>query len=136
MRARRKAAALLLLAGVIACADVTHIETIARSTASVELDAFSGRPNPVWQMTETEARDVAARLQYLAPSSDTLPQATLGYRGFYLRDDDSVLYITRGLVAVVKDGRASRVYRDMLGVEGALKRQARARSYGGIVDSR
>jgi hypothetical protein len=52
----------------------------------VELDAFSGRPNPSWRLSDTEAAEFARLIAGLAPasggSSPHLPG--LGYRGFQL----------------------------------------------------
>lgn len=50
----------------------------------VELDAFSGRPNPRWALTEEQARgllDLLLSLPAAAPPASGSP-AGLGYRGF------------------------------------------------------
>jgi hypothetical protein len=134
---RRNVIMVLALLSAAACSESTGSEPVALSQASVELDAFSGLPNPVWEMTPAEARDVEARLRNLAPTADTLPMTRLGYRGFYIRGTDGrELYVTHGLIAVMESGRATQVYRDVADAESALKRQARARSYGSIVDVR
>ena len=52
----------------------------------VELDAFSGRPNPRWRLSDSEAAELVRLIAGLAPapggSSPHLPG--LGYRGFQL----------------------------------------------------
>ena len=52
----------------------------------VELDAFSGRPNPRWQLSEGEAAELARLIAGLEPAAGTRSPAppALGYRGFRL----------------------------------------------------
>lgn len=55
----------------------------ARIVATVELDIFSGRPNPTWNLSEEQTRALMALIEELPPGT---PQAEspqgLGYRGF------------------------------------------------------
>lgn len=54
----------------------------------VELDVFSGRPNPTWALTGAEADDIVGRLQQVVrgqSSPGPLPTPGMGYRGFVLR---------------------------------------------------
>jgi len=53
----------------------------------VELDALSGRPNPRWQLTESEAAELAQLIAGLEPAQGTRSPAPpgLGYRGFRLK---------------------------------------------------
>ncbi|CAM5663369.1 hypothetical protein [Streptomyces purpurascens] len=66
----------------------------------VELDVFSGRPNPRWRLDD-EARTTFHRLMAgLGPAA--APAATppgLGYRGFVVEDGDQTYRIFGGLVA-------------------------------------
>ena len=57
---------------------------IWRVVLKVELDIFSGRPNPQWDLTETEEAELLLKLRALpiATGRCTIPQ--LGYRGFLL----------------------------------------------------
>jgi hypothetical protein len=58
----------------------------------VELDAFSGRPNPSWQLGPTEATEFLARLRALPSVSGRLPSNDgLGYRGFVVTADGASL---------------------------------------------
>ena len=50
----------------------------------IELDAFSGRPNPVWTLTDEEARELQALLA-AATEPVAAPSEALGYRGFVVR---------------------------------------------------
>ncbi|MCP3137654.1 hypothetical protein [Pyxidicoccus xibeiensis] len=58
---------------------------------TVELDIFSGRPNPKWTLSEREVRQLAERIR--ADPSLLLPldadTGGLGYRGFVLRAEDT-----------------------------------------------
>lgn len=53
---------------------------------TVELDVFSGRPNPQWVLTDDERQRVEELLRGLPEGTDPGPGATtgLGYRGFVL----------------------------------------------------
>jgi hypothetical protein len=67
----------------------------------VELDAFSGRPNPRWDLSEGDAKEVARLLAALeaAPGGPAFRSPGLGYRGFRLEGSDGVTYEAyRGLV--------------------------------------
>jgi len=71
----------------------------------VELDAFSGRPNPRWMLTEAQAMEFLALLRKLSPAQVGLPTSSgLGYRGFILRANGGALgpyeevRINRGIV--------------------------------------
>lgn len=53
----------------------------------VELDVFSGRPNPRWRLDANDQAWLRARLATLAPSAEALaPPPDLGYRGFAWSD--------------------------------------------------
>src|SRR5687768_9671188 len=112
-----RAMVLLFTAALVACGG-TRTEPVILTNATVELDAFSGRPNPTWQMTQAETRDVEARLRDLPSTTEQLPESTLGYRGFYIRNGDGQrVYVTHGLVAFMEDEQRSRVFRDANDIE-------------------
>jgi hypothetical protein len=49
----------------------------------IQLDAFSGRPNPTWSLNDEEAGEFLARFKALKTSdSRRTPYDGLGYRGF------------------------------------------------------
>ncbi len=78
----------------------------------VELDAFSGRPNPRWVLTPAEATEFFSLLGRLRPDSrDARVPDQLGYRGFVVRADREEIRVFRETVftrqGVVADpGRA------------------------------
>lgn len=55
------------------------------SAVEVELDVYSGRPNPSWTLGPTEAADFLGRLAALPAAAPHEPQTPLGYRGFVVR---------------------------------------------------
>jgi hypothetical protein len=50
-------------------------------TMQVEIDLFSGRPNPVWNLTDAEVSTLRARLESLPTASPAALPDRLGYRG-------------------------------------------------------
>jgi len=53
----------------------------------VELDIFSGRPNPRFELDEHATRELRLLLRRLVPSTATPPEPPgLGYRGFIWMD--------------------------------------------------
>ncbi len=59
-------------------------------TMKVELDMFSGRPNPTWNLTREETATLAAMLQQLPPAPAPAGEPRLGYRGFLLSNPERV----------------------------------------------
>ncbi|MCS7479852.1 hypothetical protein ACFFQW_18965 [Umezawaea endophytica] len=64
----------------------------------VELDIFSGRPNPTWTLPDAEATAFRERLDALAGTASGQVANNLGYRGFVVRTGDEVVTVQRGLV--------------------------------------
>lgn len=50
----------------------------------VEIDLFSGRPNPVWELTDAEVSELQARLDSLPAGVPTALPEVLGYRGLHV----------------------------------------------------
>ena len=104
----------------------------------VELDVFSGRPNPRWPLTPEEAEDLSARISRLAPVSGTRDVPTgLGYRGFNVYSATTGapqlwLYVGRGVVRVTERNQI-RNCSDTEGIEELLRQQAIANGYGALV---
>jgi hypothetical protein len=48
----------------------------------VELDLFSGVPNPCWELSAEERGELRARLKHLRPAAPPGVGDVLGYRGF------------------------------------------------------
>ena len=100
----------------------------------VEVDLFSGRPNPAWTLDADEAREVGALLAALAPADVRAPREDLlGYRGVLVSGVESWmdgcgdLRVARGAAAADCFGRA-RTYADPgRALERRLLESARAR---------
>jgi hypothetical protein len=74
-----------ILSAIALCLGPCQTEAEATSL-QVELDAFSGRPNPRWELTDTQAAEFLARLRSLQPTKDShRANEGLGYRGFVVR---------------------------------------------------
>ncbi|MBF6213693.1 hypothetical protein IU433_28400 [Nocardia puris] len=91
---------------------------------SVELDLFSGRPNPAWTLTAPQARELARLLDDLPPTDRRADPPGLGYRGFAVTGTlDCTVYA--GIVTFPKGRRAE----DAHGAERWLTDLARARGW-------
>ena len=70
----------------------------------VELDIFSGMPNPTWSLTDEEEDSFVKRLAALAPSSSSQLSGNLGYRGFIVQcmqgDNLQLIRIQKGTVQI------------------------------------
>jgi len=123
-----------LLAG---CATTTASEGMRVDEAKVELDAFSGRENPSWQLTENERSELAKRLDDLRPATGaSWPAPQLGYRGFKVEVKLAGVQAPRmvdvgfGLVVVrVGNSDVPTFYLDDKDLESFLAEQAKARGF-------
>lgn len=73
--------------------------------AMVELDIFSGRPNPSWALTEDQLRAVVDRVTSLTTVASGSLAAPLGYRGFIVYLDGgsgarTVVTVQSGVVRI------------------------------------
>lgn len=67
----------------------------------VEIDIFSGRPNPRWRLSEPETARITRLLGSLEPATGGPPPGPpgLGYRGVRLRDSNGLTWSAyRGFV--------------------------------------
>lgn len=60
-------------------------ERLSPDTATVEVDLYSGRPNPAWSLPPEEAARLVERIDGLAPADEAEPPGRLGYRGLRFR---------------------------------------------------
>jgi len=129
----------LLIAATIGCAAPPESK-VGATDAIVELDAFSGRPNPRWVLSESDAMELAERLRALSPAATTeLPPDVLGFRGFRIHNPDGDagipehVYISHdGVVMVGSEPGDAKYYRDNGGARQWLKADARKRGHGGV----
>ena len=116
--------AALAVAIAAGCAD--------RDSVRVELDVFSGRPNPHWELPQSEASEIAEKLASLPQVDVQVHIPGLGYRGFLLHTDNQAIRVYRGYVIRERDGRAT-TYRDTADLETQLTATAHAHGYGNVI---
>jgi hypothetical protein len=72
----------------------------------VEVDIFSGMPNPTWILTNAEADKFVKQLAALSRTSATELSGNLGYRGFIVQCTDGatkqLIRIQTGIVHISK----------------------------------
>jgi hypothetical protein len=72
----------------------------------VELDIFSGMPNPTWSLTTAQANDLLDQLAALPPASPLELSGHLGYRGFIVQVEEGaereVIRVQAGAVQITK----------------------------------
>ena len=100
----------------------------------VELDIFSGRPNPSWQLSPERAAELAAKLQGLSEKTQPAQDPGLGYRGFTLRDGSRTVRIFQGRVTT-QSQTPPVTYKDTAGIESDLIAEARKQGYAELVDT-
>jgi hypothetical protein len=65
----------------------------------VELDVFSGRPNPRWELDEQRTQELRQLVRRLTPAREAAPEPPgLGYRGFVYSDAGGQVRVYRGYV--------------------------------------
>jgi hypothetical protein len=76
----------LLLVSLSGHADLAQSQLgQAHMTATVEIDIFSGRPNPEWTLSEADTAVMVSKLSGLQKAAAGLRSAHLGYRGLVVR---------------------------------------------------
>jgi hypothetical protein len=108
----------------------------ASMTVDVELDAFSGRPNPRFTVTGGDATEVRQKMANLPKADRKMPDVGLGFRGF-------VVHLPRGTKPLPEDRvrvfsglieSGGQVYRDVHELESLLRDKATAAGYSEIVN--
>lgn len=114
-------------------------------TIKVELDVFSGRPNPSWTLTPEESQDLLKEIQSL-PNTDIkadLAEEGLGYRGVLLtiqsdskasESDFTSFRICQGLVNATNN-KSNVDFRDVNELEKSLLEQAKQKGFKELVES-
>ncbi len=99
---------------------------------NVELDAFSGRPNPRWTLEASTAAEVASMLKSLPTTPPVTLESRLGYRGFILHGGDYTATVFDGLVRL-DNGGESHWFKDTAGIEAALRADAAKHGFSSIM---
>ena len=106
--------------------------TPVAETMEIELDAFSGRPNPKWLDSPERAASVSRALSSLTEAPARPEPDHLGYRGFIIRQAGLHARVYGGYVTVTTSG-ATRTFFDAAGLELELIDDASERGFGDIV---
>lgn len=79
--------------------------TMCAAPASVELDVFSGQPNPTWNLSESQCAEIQQHIDRLPETAGESLQSppALGYRGFVIHYENpqgvrESIRIYRGIV--------------------------------------
>jgi hypothetical protein len=119
-----------ILALVCAVGCTSHTERA--DPMEIELDVFSGRPNPTWVVSPELAASVSRALSSL-PAAPARPEpGHLGYRGFIIRQSELSARVFDGHVIVTTNG-TPRTFADSAGLEQQLIDDARQRGFADII---
>ena len=98
----------------------------------VELDAFSGRPNPEWTLSGEKASRLLEKIASLPEAEDAPHPPGLGFRGFVLRSGGRSIRVF-GARVVIESAGVVKIYRDTAGILTELAGDARERGFEAIV---
>ena len=112
----------------IACAGSN---TEGANPLEIELDAFSGRPNPTWIASPERSAAMSRALSSLPDAPGRPEPDHLGYRGFILRQQGLRARVYGGHVTVTANG-ATRTFVDSAGLEQQLIADASQRGFAGV----
>jgi hypothetical protein len=107
---------------------------------SIELDVFSGRPNPSWELNPSESGELLKQLSLLPEADKNKAEFFdgLGYRGFVITVQAAdtaaspVIYrVFKRFILINND----KVFSDKDSVEKKLMEQARNKGFADLVDS-
>jgi hypothetical protein len=91
-----------LLNGPLLIRDLQHPTLRVQMTAvEVEIDIFSGMPNPTWTLSEADAAVFLSKLSGLQETAARPRSTKLGYRGLVVRipqQGDREIYIQNGVI--------------------------------------
>jgi hypothetical protein len=99
---------LMFLVTLLGCS----VTALGDKKMQVEVDMFSGRPNPHWELTVQESQEFTQRFQSLsADRGEGTVNEGLGYRGLIVRESgeevegDREIVISNGLVVARGNGK-------------------------------
>jgi hypothetical protein len=124
---------LVLVTALLISACAGETSSFELRNPEVELDAFSGRPNPRWTPTASERNALGARLRALPATTRRVRAGGLGFRGFYIHDAGLRIQVSQGRVVIERANGELETFEDRHGLLNLLIEQASQRGYGGIV---
>ena len=101
----------------------------------IELDVFSGRPNPRWVASPERAASISRGLSSLRDAPARPEPDHLGYRGFVIRQSGLRARVYGSYVHVTANG-TTRTFVDSAGLEAQLMADAGERGFGELVKKR
>jgi hypothetical protein len=115
-------------------------KTKQEMTITIELDIYSGRPNPSWKMDVKQTNDLLQKLAklYTLPKAELDVQDGLGYRGFIIKvvDDNKkdeapiIVKVFHGIIKIDDN-----LFEDTILLEKNLLNQAKQNGYKNIIES-
>jgi hypothetical protein len=108
-------------------------------TARVNIDLYSGRPNPSWDLSSDETIRLLSLVEALTPTGTAPPSDGLGYRGVTVTVQTTPVQtfaVANGFVQVKEEGKALRFLHDpQRSVERWLLETGRGRLEADLLDS-
>jgi len=101
---------------------------VKSSSLEVELDVFSGRPNPRWTLAAPEADRLRRQIRSLRSSAPEQHIPDLGFRGFIVHDAAGSVRVFRKTV-IVPAARPRRFLLDTPHIEDTLFDEATRRGF-------
>jgi hypothetical protein len=104
----------------------------------VEIDVYSGRPNPSFELSEPLSKEFTKKLENLPRAASAPPEPGLGYRGFVVTLDagnsgaPQKVRVFGGFISFEK-GTDVETFIDRNGAEAWLKEQAARAGHGPLV---
>ena len=130
---------LILLALALGCCGGFHDKGV--KPMKIELDMFSGRPNPAWEPSAGEQAEITARLLNLPPSPPVMEPDGLGYRGFVILNPiqqkgmTTRIRIFNGKITIEEYNGSSESFHDAQNLETLLQQQASTHGFTEIIKS-
>jgi hypothetical protein len=130
---------LLFLLGQVILTSVASARREQRSAPlQIEIDVYSGRPNPSFEVSGPDAAELAKLLRDLPRARTAVPVLGLGYRGFVITSETGLapgltpqIRVFAGLI-IAETGSAPQLYDDIHAAEAWLKRRARLAGFGAL----
>ena len=129
MRGRRRAstAVIAALAMLLAACATASPSPEPSGPMVVTLGIYSGRPDPSWTLTPSEAAGLEAVLAPLRVVTDAPPAGGLGYRGYTITTPARTLVAFGGAIAAPGQGPRAMKLDPTLSVERYLLETSRSR---------
>lgn len=129
MRGRRRAstAVIAALAMLLAACATASPSPEPSGPMVVTLGIYSGRPDPSWTLTSSEAAGLEAVLAPLTVVTDAPPEGGLGYHGYTITSPARTLVAFRGAIAAPGQGPRAMKLDPTLSVERYLLETSRSR---------